>query len=501
MRGQQAIVIGAGFGGLAAALVLATRGAKVTVLEAADTPGGKAGRVTVDGVGFDTGPSLFTLPQVLESLLALAGTRLDEHLSLIRSSPAFRYRYPDGTCLDIEDSLEGTRQSVARSLGTTAAREFDDFLAYSEKIWRAAAPHFVYGDAPTIRSLMTRMSALFRLPAIDAMQSMQKAIYGRIKSPHLRALFMRFATYNGSDVRRAPATLNCIAHIELAMGGYGVEGGMHAVVEALVTTCEKLGVTFQMNAPVDGVQTQSGQVTGVRTQDGTEYRADLVVSNVDPAHLMEKLLPERYQSKSKGEASMSAYNAVFKASTEAPTQRVSHEVIFPREYLDEFEDIFDSKSVPREPTLYLCDQTLSHRVGTWGDATPLFIMVNAPPTQSGHGPIPQWSDLEPSVRSRLATAGLIDSDDPVVWHRDPIALANRFPGSQGGIYGAASNSLFSAFGRPTNRMKKPTGLYVASGGAHPGGGVPLCLLSGLAAARAAIADNRGPTEGLWVKGS
>ena len=114
MKGQHAIVVGAGFGGLAAALVLATRGMKVTVIEAADIPGGKAGRVTVDGVSFDTGPSLFTLPEVLEMLLALAGTRLDEALTLKRCSPAFRYRYPDGTCLDIEDSLTGRASRFSR---------------------------------------------------------------------------------------------------------------------------------------------------------------------------------------------------------------------------------------------------------------------------------------------------------------------------------------------------------------------------------------------------
>ncbi len=495
----RAVVIGAGFGGLAAAIALARRGLRVAVLEAASEPGGKAGTATVDGVTFDTGPSLLTMPHVLDSVLQLAGTRLEEVVTLRRASPAFRYRFDDGVVLDVHHALEDTLASVRDTLGVGPADELRAFLGYARRIWEAAAPPFVYGDAPSVSGLASMgWQALSALGRVDALADMWPAITRRVTSPHLQTLLARYATYNGSDVRAAPATLNCIAWVELGLGGYGVEGGMQRLVEVLVDAARGLGVRFVMNARVTGIDLDGGRATGVRVAGGPTLAADLVVSNTAARHLFEDLLPGRPRRPHPGRQapSMSGWTAVFKARRRlGEASPAAHEVLMPSRYLDEFRDLFDAGTVPRDPTIYACDQTAAHGIAGWAGARPLFAMVNAPPVGSGTAAAAEVGPaLQANVRARLEAAGLLSPCDEIAWQRTPRDLAQRFPGSSGSLYGAASNGRMAAFRRPANRVPRTSNVYLASGSAHPGGGVPLVVLSGLAAARAALAD-------LGVRGS
>jgi phytoene dehydrogenase-like protein len=164
-------------------------------------------------------------------------------------------------------------------------------------------------------------------------------------------------------------------------------------------------------------------------------------------------------------------------------------VLFPAEYLQEFTDIFDHDQPPAEPTVYLCAQEACHGRTGWAEQEPVFVMANAPAEPENEARPPEvWEALGRTVLERLDAAGLRASGDAIVWERTPTQLAAAFPGSRGSIYGAASNSPLSAFRRPANQVRSVRGLFLASGSAHPGGGVPLCLLSGQAAAEAALAD-------------
>lgn len=486
------VIVGAGMGGLSSALLLAHQGVPVTVLEMGDRPGGKAGVDSFEGVEFDTGPSLLTMPDVLRSLFKTVGESMEDHLTLHRLDPAFRYLYPDGTSLDIYHDLPKTLESVRESLGSQSARELEGFMRYAAKIWEASAPEFVYGDAPTPRRLMgMSMRTLAGLRHIDASSSMWKAITSRVRSEPLRWLLARYATYNGSDVRKAPATLNCISHVELALGGFGVEGGMHKIAEVLTKLAIDRGATFHWGTRVDKIETRRNQVRRVLTNRG-EFQANEVLCNADARHVYQDLLRDSRKLSRKGdyEPSMSGWNAIVKASRPEARSQLAHTVLFPENYLQEFEDIFDRQAPPTRPTLYVCNQALAHKRASWEGADPLFVMLNAPAVE-GRAKAPPENQGE-LVLEKLRRAGLVASNDPVVWQRTPTMLAKRFPGSLGSIYGSASNSMFSAFQRPRNKSDLVEGLYLASGSAHPGGGVPLCLLSGVAAARAILQD-RGQT--------
>jgi phytoene desaturase len=481
----EAVVVGAGMGGLAAAIRLGAAGRRVIVLEAADAPGGKVGEEAVDGIAFDTGPSLLTLPGVLDDLFRAAGTSLAEELKLRTPDPAFRYHWPDGTTLDLHPDPADTMASIRSTLGGDAATEYADFLAYARRIWEAAAPHFVFGPAPSLRRIAAigpaGAAALLR---IDPLARMRGAIERRVRSPHLRDLFTRFATYNGSDPRRAPATLNCIAHVELGLGGHGVKGGMAALTGALLRTAERVGVEVRCGERVTAIERADGDVR-LRTASGGAHRCRAVVVNADAADLLDDLLADP-PVRTAGPPSMSGWTAVVRARRRA--DRPAHAVLFPgRDYLEEFVDIFDRDRPPLEPAVYLCAQEAAHGRGGWADHEPVFLMANAPAEPAaGVRPGETWARLREVVLARARSADLIDADDEIVWERTPGDLARRFPGSRGAIYGTASNSPLAAFRRPANRVAP--GVYLASGSAHPGGGVPLCLLSGRAAATAALED-------------
>jgi 1-hydroxycarotenoid 3,4-desaturase len=484
----QAIVIGAGMGGLASALLLAHQGVEVTVLEMGQHPGGKAGVVHLGGVTCDTGPSVLTMVDVLEGLFQQVGESLEQRLTLRRLAPAFRYLYPDGTALDIHHELDATLESVRATLGREHAQALEGFLRYAGRIWEASAPPFVYADAPSPSRLVRMdLKTLASMRHIDALSKMWSAICSRVPGQHLRWLLARYATYNGSDVRRCPATLNCISHVELARGGWGVQGGMHQIACALRDAAAQRGARFLYGERVRQVRLEGGGVREVIT-DNQSLRADLVVCNADARHLHRELL-EDPRAEEEHEPSMSGWTGIFRASRAAASNQASHTVLFPQNYLEEFADIFDRGHAPRDPTLYACNQRMAHGVEGWQGADPLFVMFNAPAMREGAPGRDQALEASRgAVAARLQGAGLLEEGDELLWERRPEGLAQRFPGSRGSIYGSSSNSMFAAFRRPANRSPLARGLYLASGSAHPGGGVPLCLLSGRGAARAALED-------------
>ncbi len=490
---RRTVVIGGGLGGLSAAIRLGAAGRPVTLLEAAHQLGGKAGTVLLDGVEVDTGPSVLTMPEVLDNVLSSAGMTLADHIHLRASTPGFRYRYTDGTVLDVFHQIDDTRASVHRTLGSEAHDDLTRFLEYSRRIWDAAAPYFVKGPAPTLpRLLQLRFRDILEVRHIDALRSMRAAIHAQVRHPHLRMLLARYATYNGSDYRVAPGTLNCIAHVELDLGGYGIEGGVGHMVQIMGEAARSVGVDIQLNARVDRILTKNGAICGVRTADGSVLETDTVVCNAEVAHAVHDLLPSKDRAAVRldgtTERSMSGWTGVLRAQRRhGAAARVAHTVLFPDVYADEFADIFDHDRPPLSPTVYLCAQEACHARTGWADHEPVFAMANSPPepVQSPRDPA-VWTALRDRIWSRLRNHDLIDPTDDWVWTRTPAELARRFPASQGALYGASSNDRLSAFKRPPNRVSGIPGLYFASGSAHPGGGMPLAMLSGTLAADVAL---------------
>ncbi len=487
---KRVVIVGAGMGGLSAAVALSGRPQlEVTLLEAAPQSGGKVGFHEYDGVRFDTGPSLLTLPGVLTSLMEEKGRRLQEELTLFRPEPVFRYDFPGGEGFDVGSSPEDTEANIRRELGEKAASEFDEFLGYTKKIWEAASPHFVMGGAPTaLTAVKLGLTAMKAFRNIDSMSTMVQAIDRRITDRRLRSVFLRYATFNGSDPRRAPATLNCISWVDLGIGGWGVEGGMYEIAKGLQRVAQEGGVECCFHRAITSIERRDN---GYRVSWGDgAMDADAVVVNADVRHFIEDLWQEKSDHGVSVDEplSTSGFNAVIRARRRPAEERAAHAVVFPeRDYMEEFVDLFDRRIPPSKPAIYLCAKEKAHRASGWADHEPLFVMANAPAIDET-GSSTNWVDFEEKVMLRLREKGHIDDDDQVIWRRTPQGLADAFPGSRGSLYGSASNSRFAAFKRPPNRAPGVPGLYLASGSAHPGGGVPLCIQSGRQAAAELLKD-------------
>jgi 1-hydroxycarotenoid 3,4-desaturase len=477
------VVVGGGVAGMSAAALLGNSGLSVRLLEASPRLGGKAGSIFALGGELDTGPSVLTLPHVLEDVFEQVGLPREERLEYIELNPGFRYLFPEGGSLVVYHDLDRTLDSVAESLGSKARDELQTYLGYAERIWTAAAPHFVFAPAPDVRGILKRGFGVFQaISKIDALRTLARAIDSLVKTPELRLVLRRYATYNGSDARSAPATLGCIAHVELALGGFGVRGGMRRVVDALERCLHRAQVEVMTGERVEGLLFGGRRVSGVTTR-GASHLARAVLLAADPWQWLPDF-PQKSPIQNDFVRSMSAYNGLIQ-STSAPKDLAPHTVIFPKDYEKEFSDIFDARRVPRDPTIYVCAQDRCHGTRSFESGEPLFTMINAPAleSQTTHdGPDPEAPSVQKLVRDRLTNLGFIQPSDADLWHRTPRDLAREFPGSQGALYGPASNGTWSAFERLPNEVREFPGLFLASGAVHPGGGVPLAILSGKTAA-------------------
>jgi phytoene desaturase len=466
------VVVGAGVGGLACAVRLAGNGHDVTVFEQADTVGGKLGRYERDGFRFDTGPSLFTLPQIALELV---------DLDLVPLDPVVRHRFPDGTVLDSSSDHAVFLERIAAAFGTGAADDWDRLWKRAGRVWDTSWKHVLTSTVDSPLRVAGLAWRLRELAAIAPGQTLRQAGRRHLRDPRLRMMLDRYATYAGADPRKAPAALLAIPYAELHYGGWYIKGGLGTLADALLERCTALGVKVRTGTPVDAISLDRPR--GVRLADGAEVRADLVVANADALHVYRDLLPTPARAKRLRERSLGGF--VLLLGVRGATEELAHHtVFFPPDYDAEFDAVFDGRP-PADPTVFVtvADDPAVRPEGheAW------FVLVNAPPTsldgepyhpgyRPGHPPQTGTTSYPDLVLETLARRGL-DVRDRVLFRevRTPADLeaATRSPG--GAIYGTPSHGLTGLL-RPPNRGPAE-GLYLVGGSVHPGGGLPLVLLS------------------------
>ena len=461
------VVIGAGVGGLCAAIRLGAAGRRVTVLERNDVAGGKLAVREREGFSFDTGPSLVTLPGLFADVLALAGLRLDDDLDLVRLDPQFRYHWPDGSSLDVADDPARTAVSMdALSPGAGAA--YRAFLADAERIWTVAERTFLAGamDRPT--AMVRRMRSPRDLLAIDPLRTLHRAAAARFADPRLQQWAGRYATYSGSSPYRAPATLACIAHVEAAHGCWYPRRGLGALRDALVRAAHAVGVEVRCGIDVASIEPGS-VVTGA----GERVRGRHIVANVDAVHLYRDLLHDERMTRRVRRAEPSGSGFVMLAGVRGRTPGLAHHnVWFSPSYAAEY-DALDHGRAAHDPTIYACVSSVTDPAQAPRGDENWFLLVNVPP-----GPLPAQEAYAGVVFDRLAARG-VDLRHRLAFTEliTPSDLQARYRAEGGSIYGTSSNGRRAAFLRPANRSPHP-GLYLVGGSSHPGGGLPLVATSG-----------------------
>ena len=493
MRETRILIVGGGIGGLSAAVALASRGADVTVLERAATPGGKMREVAVGDASIDGGPSVFTMRWVFDELLAGAGTSLDTEVGLDRAEVLARHAWSATERLDLFADVARSQDAVAAFSGPDEGRRFRAFCDRTRDIFRTLEQPFLRAGKPNPISLAHRVgwSNLGALLRLQPMATMWSALGDSFTDPRLRQLYGRYATYCGSSPFAAPATLMLVAHVEQD-GVWLVRGGMYRLAEALARVATRLGATVRCGSEVADVTVEGGRVSGVRLATGERLAADAVVVNGDASAVGAGLLGGGVRSATAAvpakDRSLSALVWTLVARPRGfPLLR--HNVFFSRDYAGEFDRIFRDRQLPDEPTVYVCAQDRADAPLAEGEAERLLVLVNAP----ADGDARRLSDTDvEACRTRmlalLGRCGLdLQMDPQLCVTTTPNDFARMFPGTGGALYGRASHGWLASFRRPDARTRIP-GLYLAGGSVHPGPGVPMAALSGRLAARSVLSD-------------
>jgi len=490
MASRRAVIIGAGIGGLAAAIDLATAGFDVTVLERQPSPGGKMRQVQAGGVPIDAGPTVFTMRWVFDALFADAGTSFADELSLQPVRVLARHAWASGARLDLFADLDETAEAIAAFAGPAEAAGFRAFSARAARIYATLERPFLRGPLPTPLSLV-RSAGVVDMLGISPFDTMMKAIGTHFADPRLRQLFGRYATYCGSSPYLAPATLMLVAHVE-RQGVWLVQGGMYRLAATLAGLATRKGATIHTGTGVDRIEIAHGRAAAAITTAGERFPADAIVLNADAAALPALCFGRAAAGASppvaERDRSLSALTWALHARSEGfPLLR--HNVFFSDDYPAEFTEIFGQRRLPQAPTIYICAQDR----GDEGDASPagperLLCLVNAPPNGDTGGPtateIDQCTDRS---FAHLARCGLrIHRTAEASLITGPAQFEALFPATGGALYGQAVHGSMATFRRPGSRTKIP-GLFLAGGSTHPGAGVPMAALSGRLAAASVIA--------------
>ncbi|MGE2712452.1 phytoene desaturase family protein [Mycolicibacterium litorale] len=476
---SRVVVIGAGLGGLATAARLGAAGHRVTVYESESTVGGKLGVVERDGFTFDTGPSLLTMPAVLEQLFVDTGGPAD--LPLAAVDPACAYVFADGARLELPFDRTRAPAAFDAAFGPGAGDAWRRLHTRSRRLWELVGEPVL--RRPVSLPALARMSARpADLMAVAPWRTIDGLGRRMLTDPRMRMWLNRYATYSGSDPRRTPAVLSVTAFVEQEFGAWYVPGGLRRIVDAVAQRCTSLGVEIRTGAPVEAVTVSDGRATGVRV-DGAEVRADVVVSDADAGVLYDRLLPPgtgRMTQRLRGRPpSMAGFVLLLGLSGRTPGP--AHRIYFPHDYDAEFDAIFGRAPRPvPDPTIYVHapdDPALRPN----DDSEGWFVLVNAPAHHPANGV--DWD--APGLRGRytrrvldlLAERGA-DVRDRIRFTQAiaPADLERRTGAPGGAIYGTASHGPRAALRRPANRSRLP-GLYLVGGSAHPGGGIPLVLMS------------------------
>lgn len=475
---KKVIIVGAGIAGIASAIRLRAQGLEVEVFEANNYPGGKLTAFSQDGFRFDAGPSLFTMPQLVDELFELMGENPSDHFRYLRLSHTCHYFWNDGSAFEAPANPE---EFVSAASETFQESELALSRHMRKAKWLYEKTHFIFLERSLhrMRNYMSLrvLKSFAQLWRMDLLKTMHSANQKRLKNPKLVQLFDRFATYNGSNPYRAPGILNIIPSLEHHFGTYLPQGGMHDITTALFELAMRHGVVFHFGQKVERIVTGKG-VQGVSI-DGVLHAADIVVSNMDVVPTYRKLLPhesapERALNQERSSSAIIFYwgiNATF-------PQLDLHNIFFSDHYREEFDHIFQKGSLHPDPTVYV---NITSKYVT-GDAPEgcenWFVMINAPGNKGQ-----EWDRLVAEAKENIIRKlnSVLDCqlEELIVTERvlDPRGIEMNTSSYQGSLYGSASNARLAAIFRHPNFNDRVKGLYFCGGSVHPGGGIPLCLNS------------------------
>lgn len=472
-------IIGAGIAGIAVAIRLANKGYQVEVFESNPYPGGKLSEIRSDGFRFDAGPSLFTMPELVDELFELAGENPRERFNYLRLPVTCEYFYEDGTRISAYSEPDKFIEELYQKTGEPKENT-SKALSNSETLFQYLAPLFMERSLHKISTFTNRdaIRAYKNLFKLDFFRSMHQANRSFFKDQRVVQLFNRYATYNGSNPYKTPATMNIIPHLEFGKGAFFPRNGMYNITRSLFELAQRLGVHFHFNAKVESIITAGGKAIGVQV-DSNVIPFDRIVCNMDVVSAYRRLLPHEKQPEKLLKQPKSSSALIFYWGIKKEYKRLGlHNIFFSRSYEQEFDHIFQRKEISDDPTVYL-NITSKYKKD---DAPPgnenWFTMINVP-----HDSGQDWDALiaEARINIQLKLSRILQDDisKQIVTESilDPRLIESKTFSAQGALYGNSSNNKYAAFLRHPNYSGRIRDLFFCGGSVHPGGGIPLSLLS------------------------
>ena len=478
---QHVNIIGSGIGGMAAAIRLAAQGFSVTVFEKNAYPGGKLSEMRLGGYRFDKGPSLLTLPSLIDELGTISGC--PSKFTYTRLKTITNYFFEDGTRVVAKDSVGEFAKELKEKLNEDEKTVLDHFKK-SAFYYTTTAELFLHQSLHEFKNFLNlkTLKGILRAPRLNLFVTMHKE-NTQFKNKKTVQIFDRYATYNGSNPYKAPALLNIIPHLEFGFGAYLPEKGMHQITEHLYEIALYSKVKFEFNSAVEAIVTEHGKALGINSK-GVFYPADITVSDSDMHVVYNKLLPAKYRPKKllQQEKSISAYVFYWGVNKEFK-QLGLHNILFSENYKEEFNCLFENTEPYTDPTIYInitskhCPADAPAGCENW------FVMVNVPHNASGEA-ILYSESIRKNVIAKINRMLGVSIEEFIEQESalDPYGIEQQTSSFGGSLYGNSSNSKFSAFLRHANYSSKLKNLYFVGGSVHPGGGIPLCLLSAKIAA-------------------
>lgn len=456
---------------------LASKGYDVDVFEQSDNQGGKISQFYKEGFRFDTGPSLFTLPELVDELLNLAGNKSERLFKYTSLDIICRYFYPDGEKIDAYQNPDLFANEIENKTGVKSYT-VKKYLTESEKIYDLTKDIFIFNDPRKIKNLLRfkTLKSLLQAWKLEPFKTLHETNLRSFKNEKVVQLFNRYATYNGSDPFRAPATLKVIPHLEHNIGAFFPVKGMFSIVEEITQHAIDSGVKFHLSEKVEKINIRDNKVEGLKTNH-SDYQFKHVVSNVDVFSFNRLLDIKSKPYSEKNQMSSSAVIFYWGMKT-TQKQLLLHNILFSADYKREFKHIFELKNIADDPTVYIFISSKMVKSDAPENCENWFVMINAPENVGQ-----DWELLTKQARSNIQrkiknTLG-IDVEKNLLFEEvaNPKTIESDTSSFHGSLYGMSSNNMWAAFKRHPNYHKSIKGLYFVGGSVHPGGGIPLCLAS------------------------
>ncbi len=476
---KKAVIIGAGIAGIAASIRLAKKGYSVEVFESNAYTGGKLSSFQLGNYRFDAGPSLFTMPMYVTELFDLWQEDYKESFDFIQKKVICNYFWEDGARLTAYSSEDKFIKEVCNTF-PIQKEKLKNYLQNSQQKYDLTASLFLEHSLHKLSTFLSKdtIKAIANMGKLNLNESLHD-VNMKLEEPHMVQFYDRFATYNGSDPYQTPGIMSMIPTLEQHFGTYFPRGGMQSITTALTNLAQKKGVTFHLNQKVNKILVSNKKVKGIEV-NSKQILADLVISNMDVVPTYRHLLkteeaPEKILAQPRSSSALIFYWGIKKNFPELDL----HNIFFTKNYKKEFSTIFGDQSIYHDPTIYINISSKEEKSDAPKGCENWFVMINVP-GNTGQ----DWDQFIPIARQAILTklSRLLNTDIKSLIEEeeilDPTKIEQKTQSYQGSLYGASSNNKMAAFLRHPNFSQKIKNLYFCGGSVHPGGGIPLCLLSG-----------------------